>query len=129
VVDTRDGCKGAYIYDDNRSLYINTIGTCFDLPQTVFSRDGSYISIQRVEIGFTRDRKTGAILKLQFWLQDFEQNFYRTYLIEPTFPVVPNKLGFMVPVDQCIEVYPQTKKGKKELVGYLSVGTIEFKKK
>ena len=124
AVDTRDGCKGALIPYDFKSLYINTLEHCFDLPDPLFS--GSGITIQSVEVGCIRDRKTGEIVEVQFWLKDTEQNYYRTDLIELPFPVAPDPIGFVVPINQCIAVYPQTKKGKKTAVGYLSVDTIEF---
>ncbi len=124
AVDTRDGCKGAFIPFGGKNFYINTIEHCFDLPQPLFS--GSSITIQSVEIGPERDRKTGEILGIRFWLEDVEQKFYRTDLLEPPFPVATDPNGFMVPINQCVAVYPQTGKGKKRPVGYLTVGTIEF---
>ena len=124
AVDTRDDCKGAFIPYNFKSLYINTLEHCFHLPDPLFS--GSGITIQSVEVGCIRDRKTGEIVEVQFWLKDTEQNYYRTLLIELPFPEAPDPNGFMVPINQCITVYPQTKKGKKKPVGYLTVGTIEF---
>lgn len=123
-VDTRDGCKGAFIPYDFKSLYINTIEHCFDLPDPLFS--GSGITVQGVEVNCKRDRHTGEIVGVQFWLKDIEQKYYRTKMLELTNPVLPDPLWFEICVNHCFEVYPQTKKGKKQVLGYLTIGTIEF---
>jgi hypothetical protein len=127
AVDTIDGCKGARIPHDFKSLYINTLEHCFILPEPLFS--GSNIIVQSVEIGCIRDRHTGEILEVQFWLKDTEQNYYHTKIFPLAIPVTPNPSYFAIQVYDCLEVFPQTKKGKKTVVGSLSVGTIEFLQK
>jgi hypothetical protein len=124
TVDTRDGCKGAFIPYDFKSLYINTLEHCFNLPDPLFP--GSSITIQSVEIGCMRDRHTGEIEKVQFWLKDTQQNYYHTKIFPLAIPVAPNPSYFAIHVYDCFEILPQTKKGKKTAVGTLSVGTIEF---
>ncbi len=126
-VDTRDGCKGAFIPYAFKSLYINTLEHCFDLPDSLFP--GSGITVQSVEVGCQRDRHSGEIVGVQFWLKDTEQNYYHTKILDLDSPVAPNPSWFVIHVNKCLEVYPQTKgKGgrKKQVLGYLSVGTIEF---
>ncbi|UCE40406.1 MAG: hypothetical protein JSV17_13215 [Candidatus Aminicenantes bacterium] len=127
AVDTRDGCKGAFIPYAFKNLYINTIENCFDLHDPLFP--GSVITVQSVEIGCERDRKTGEILGFMFWLKDTEQNYYHTKKFTLATPVALNPSYFVIPVYDCLEVFPQTKKGKKGAVGSLSVSTIEFLQK
>ena len=126
-VDTTDGCKEAFVTYAYKSLYINTIEHCFELPEPLFS--GSGITVQEVELSCMRDRRTGQIVEIQFWLKDTEQNYYRTKILELGIPVHPNPEWFIIHVNHCFEVKPQTKKGKKKPVGYLTVGTIEFRQK
>jgi hypothetical protein len=123
-VDTTDSCKGAFIPYAFKSLYINTLEHCFDLPEPLF--EGSGITVQSVEVGCKRDRHTGEIVEVQFWLKDTEQKYYRTKILELANPVLPDPIWFMISVNHCFEVYPQTKKGKKQVLGSLSVGTIVF---
>ena len=123
-VDTTDGCKGAFIPYAFKSLYINTLEHCFDLPDPLFT--GSGITIQSVEMYCKRDRHTGEIVAVQFWLEDTEQKYYHTKIVDLDSPAVPNPDLFVIFVNHCFEVYPQTKKGKKQVLGYLTVGTIEF---
>ena len=127
AVDTTFGCKGAYIPDRFKSFYINTLEHCFDLPEPLFS--GSGIIIQSVEMHCERDRKTGRILGFMFWLKDIEQNYYHTKMFALPVPVAPNPSYFAIPVDDCLKIFPQTKKGKKKALGTLSVGLIEFMQK
>ena len=126
-VDTTDGCKGAFIPYAFKSLYINTLEHCFDLPDPLFT--GSGITIQSVEMYCKRDRHTGEIVAVQFWLEDTEQKYYHTKIVDLDSSAVPNPAWFVIFVNHCFEVYPQTKKGKKQVLGYLTVGTIEFWKK
>jgi hypothetical protein len=127
AVDTRDGCKGAFIPYAFKSLYINTLEHCFDLPEPLFP--GSGITVQSVEVGCNRDRHSGEIMAVQFWLKDTEQNYYHTKILDLDSPVAPNPSWFVIPVNKCLKVYPQTKKGKKQVLGYLRVGMIEFLQK
>ncbi len=125
-VDTTDDCgsKGAFIPYAFKSLYINTLEHCFDLPTPLFPESG--ITVQSVEIGCKRDRHTGEIVGVQFWLKDTEQKYYRTIMLDLASPAAPNPIWFNIYVNHCFEVYPQTGKGKKQVLGYLTVGTIEF---
>ena len=123
-VDTTAGCKGAFIPYDFKSLYINTLEHCFDLPDPLFF--GSGITVQSVEVNCTRDRHTGEIVEVQFWLKDTEQNYYRTEIVELDSPVAPDPVGFSISVYHCFKVSPQSGKGKKKPLGYLTVGMIEF---
>ena len=122
--DTTPGCKGAFIDYAFKSLYINTLENCFDLPDPLFL--GSGITIQSVEVGMERDRHTGEIVEVQFWLKDTEQKYYRTTMLELALPAAPRPTGFSILVNHCFEVKPQTGGGKKKPLGYLTVGTIEF---
>jgi hypothetical protein len=122
-VDTRDGCKGALIPYTSKSIYINTLEHCFTLDELF---PGSDIFVQKVEISLERDRNTGDILGGRFWLKDSENNYYKTEVFELVFPATPLPTGFSIFVNHCFEVKPQTGKGKKQVLGYLSVGTIEF---
>ncbi len=123
-IDTREGCKGAFIPYAFKSLYINTLEHCFDLPDPLFT--GSGITIQSVEMYCKRDRHNGEIVAVQFWLEDTEQKYYHTKIVDLDSSAVPNPAWFVIFVNHCFEVYPQTKKGKKQVLGYLTVGTIEF---
>lgn len=126
AVDTTDpdGCKGALIPFTSKSIYINTLEQCF----TLIFFPGSDIFIQKVEISLERDRNTGEILGGRFWLKDTNQKYYKTEVFELVFPVptYPSGSSFSIPVDQCLKVYPQTGRGKKKPLGYLTVGMIEF---
>jgi hypothetical protein len=124
AVDTTVGCKGAFIPYDFKSLYINTLEHCFYLPDPLFP--GTGITVQSVEVNCKRDRHTGEIVGVQFWLKDTEQNYYRTKMLELATPALPNPVYFWISINHCFEVYPQTRKGKKQVLGYLTVGSIDF---
>ncbi len=123
-VDTRDCSRGGLIPYTSKSIYINTLEHCFTLDELF---PGSGIFIQKVEISLERDRNTGEILGGRFWLNDHENNYYKTEVFELELPVASNPSGFFIPVNKCLKVYPQTGRGKKQVLSYLSVGTIEFR--
>jgi hypothetical protein len=127
AVDTTDGCRGAFIEYAFKSPYINTLEHCFDLPEPLFP--GSSIKVQSVEVGCKRDRHSGEIVDVQFWLKDTEQKYYRTEIVELDTPAAPHPNGFSISVNHCFRVSPQTGGGKKRTLGYLTVGTIEFRQK